>query len=175
LVLAEAGIDFVDERIEYDGEFKIFGAWRDNNKDKVPFGQLPVLIDGDLVLPQSMTVARYLAQKYGLRGKDEKEAALADAVADQSKDFFEDLLNGRVQKIPTLLGYFESWLGKNTSGFFTAHLTYGDLLAYYVVDEVQKKDAKALEKFPLVAAHHNRVASRPNIAAWLKKRPESPL
>jgi len=170
LVFAEAGVEYEDERITYDPEFKIYYAWRDANKDKVPFGQLPILIDEGLVLAQSITIARYLAQKYGLRGKDEKEAALADAVVDQSND----LDNAKdINKIQLLLGYFENWLQKSTSGFFTANLTYADLLVFEVVSGLLRKHPEILKSFPLVEAHHKRIGSRPRIEAWLKKRPES--
>lgn len=55
-----------------------------------PFGQVPVLeVDGQ-VLAQSNTIARYLARKYGLAGKNDWEQALADMYADN----INDLLNG---------------------------------------------------------------------------------
>ncbi len=55
-----------------------------------PFGQVPILeVDGQ-VLAQSNAIARYLARKHGLAGKDEWEQAQADMYADN----IHDLLNG---------------------------------------------------------------------------------
>jgi hypothetical protein len=55
-----------------------------------PFGQVPILeVDGQ-VLAQSNAIARYLARKHGLAGKDEWEQAQADMYADN----INDLLNG---------------------------------------------------------------------------------
>jgi len=123
---------------------------------------------------QSITIARYLGQKYGLRGKDEKEAALADAVADQTTDL-DFAHSSDVEKMKVLLGYFETWLAKSKSGFFTANLTYADLLVFNVIGDLSRKYADILNHFPHVHAHFKRIGSRPRIEAWLKKRPESPL
>ena len=51
-----------------------------------PFGSLPVLEYDDLVLAQSMTIARFLAKKCGLGGRNEEEAAKADMVVDHLLD-----------------------------------------------------------------------------------------
>ena len=52
----------------------------------MPYGMLPVLeIDGKLI-SQSNAVARYLARKHGLTGKDEWEAMLCDVLVDTLGD-----------------------------------------------------------------------------------------
>ena len=55
-----------------------------------PFGHVPILEVDGRVLAQSNTIARYLAKKHGLAGKDEWEEAQADMYADN----IYDLLNG---------------------------------------------------------------------------------
>lgn len=55
-----------------------------------PFGHVPILEVDGRVLAQSNTIARYLAKKHGLAGKDEWEQAQADMYADN----IHDLLNG---------------------------------------------------------------------------------
>uniref|UniRef100_A0A914CPB0 glutathione transferase n=1 Tax=Acrobeloides nanus TaxID=290746 RepID=A0A914CPB0_9BILA len=56
----------------------------------MPFGQVPVLeVDGKM-LPQSFTINRYLARKYGLAGKDDFEQATVDAIGDSVMDFFNE-------------------------------------------------------------------------------------
>jgi glutathione S-transferase len=52
----------------------------------MPYGKLPVLeIDGKLIA-QSNAVARYLARKYNLAGKDEWESMLCDLLVDTLGD-----------------------------------------------------------------------------------------
>ena len=53
-------------------------------------GQLPVLEVDGVELGQSITIARYLARKYNLAGKDDWEMAQADMVV----DCVQDTLNG---------------------------------------------------------------------------------
>ena len=50
-----------------------------------PFGRIPTLIDGDLVLPESNTILRYLAhreERYDLYPLEPRERALVDAALD---------------------------------------------------------------------------------------------
>ena len=57
----------------------------------MPFGQLPVLeIDG-IKIGQSITIARYLANKFNLAGKTDIEKAQADMVL----DCIQDIGNGK--------------------------------------------------------------------------------
>uniref|UniRef100_A0A914DRK2 glutathione transferase n=1 Tax=Acrobeloides nanus TaxID=290746 RepID=A0A914DRK2_9BILA len=82
LLLAYGEEDFVDKRYTQE-EFK-------EAKKSMPFGQVPVLeVDGKM-LPQSFTINRYLARKYGLAGKDDFEQATVDAIGDSVMDFFNE-------------------------------------------------------------------------------------
>lgn len=40
-----------------------------NRKPSTPFGQLPMLEDGDVTVAQSMAIFRYAARKFGLEGE----------------------------------------------------------------------------------------------------------
>lgn len=63
-----------------------------------PFGHVPILeVDGQ-VLAQSNTIARYLAKKHGLAGKDDWEQALTDMYAEN----IHDLLNGIIKYLFSL-------------------------------------------------------------------------
>lgn len=73
-VFAYAGVNYEDYRIKKEDWATL--------KPNAPFGQLPYLeVDGK-ALPQSLTIARYAARQNGLGGKDDWEAAQADAIVD---------------------------------------------------------------------------------------------
>ena len=59
----------------------------------MPFGHMPVLEVGGIVLAQSMAINRYLARRYNLVGKTDLEAAQADMIV----DCVTDTMNGRWQ------------------------------------------------------------------------------
>jgi len=58
----------------------------------MPLGQMPVLEVDGVKLPQSMTIARFLAKQFGLAGKDNLEQAKVDVVVDTSIDLAVKLL-----------------------------------------------------------------------------------
>ena len=74
LVFAATGQKFEDVRIPREK----WPEW----KHKTPFGKLPYLevIDGSnsFTLSQSKAISRFLAKKFGLAGKNEKESAIID-------------------------------------------------------------------------------------------------
>jgi len=54
----------------------------------LPFGQVPLLIDGDRKIVQSSTIARYLAKRLGLAGKSEDEEVLCDQFHEGTEDLY---------------------------------------------------------------------------------------
>jgi glutathione S-transferase len=59
LVLAHFGIPFEDEVLQLSGE-----GWREVLAARSPTGKVPVLIDGDLVVPETIAIIEYLADLY---------------------------------------------------------------------------------------------------------------
>lgn len=57
--------------------------------EQFPFGSLPVLEYNGLVLAQSITIGRFLANKYGLAGESEQDKAKADMVVDLVLDYYD--------------------------------------------------------------------------------------
>eukprot|EP00088_Acartia_fossae_P071628 TRINITY_DN9882_c0_g1_i2.p1 TRINITY_DN9882_c0_g1~~TRINITY_DN9882_c0_g1_i2.p1 ORF type:complete len:203 (-),score=66.83 TRINITY_DN9882_c0_g1_i2:48-656(-) len=78
LIMAYAGVDFEDKRIDF-AEFSRL-------KPSLPYGQLPTLEMDGKCLCQSTTIARYLANKYNLTGHCAMSAAQADEVVDALND-----------------------------------------------------------------------------------------
>ena len=62
LVARVGGLDFTFKTIEA-------AEWPGNLKATCPFGQLPILQDGDLLLGQCLAIANYLARKGKLLGE----------------------------------------------------------------------------------------------------------
>lgn len=59
LVLAHFGIPFEDEVLMLSGE-----GWLETLAECSPTGKVPVLIDGDLVVPETIAIIEYLADKF---------------------------------------------------------------------------------------------------------------
>ncbi|WP_437957878.1 glutathione S-transferase family protein [Sorangium sp. So ce119] len=58
---------------------------------QTPFGQLPVLQDGDFVLSQSQAINRYVARKLNLYGATLAESARVDEVTETANDLLHDI------------------------------------------------------------------------------------
>ena len=59
LVLAHFGIPFEDEVLMLSGD-----GWREALAKRSPTGKVPVLIDGDLVVPETIAIIEYLADRF---------------------------------------------------------------------------------------------------------------
>lgn len=90
----------------------------------------------------------------------------------EAKRRAESFLAGRLQKF---LGYFEDALGRNSKGrdryLVGAGLTYADLSMFQVLTGIEYAFPKAFERqranIPYLMDLRDRVASRPNISAYL--------
>ena len=84
LILALAGQKYEDKRIE--------PADMADLKPSLPFGQLPVLEYKGETLSQSMAIAKFLAQEFGLAGSNNLEAAKIDEIVDAISDLQNTLV-----------------------------------------------------------------------------------
>ncbi|MDB5473713.1 MAG: glutathione S-transferase family protein, partial [Devosia sp.] len=79
LVLTHFEIPFEDEVLQLSGK-----GFRDVLARRSPTGRVPVLIDGDLVVPETIAIIEYLADRFpdkGIWPDDIKDRALARAAA----------------------------------------------------------------------------------------------
>ncbi|CAF1101023.1 unnamed protein product [Adineta steineri] len=182
LIFAAAGEKYEDVRYEQD-------EWP-AHKDEMPLGQIPVLEVDGVKLPQSRTIARYLAKQFHLAGKDNFEQAKVDAVVDTIYDllnafatpFFEkdeakkEELTKKFlsEELPKHLQNFET-LGKlygNGSHFFVGNqLTWADLLFYNYIQSFMEFKADCLNNFPWLQQNRAEVEKQPKIAEYLNNRP----
>ncbi|WP_437832940.1 glutathione S-transferase family protein [Sorangium sp. So ce1153] len=56
-----------------------------------PFGQLPVLQDGEFVLSQSQAINRYVARKLNLYGDTAEESARIDEISETANEILHDI------------------------------------------------------------------------------------
>lgn len=178
LIFAAAGVQFTDERVT---------NWP-TGKEDTPLGQLPYLTVDGVKLPQSMTIARFLANKLNLAGKDDLEKAKADAIVDTVTDFMtafskvyqlpaaekaEGTKKFMADDAPKYINNLEKLIKTYGSNGFSVgnSLTWADLLVFDITSNMQSMDSKALEKSPCIQAVRKSVESNAKIAAYLKARP----
>ncbi len=181
-IFKQAEVDFEDVRITGEDWAKL--------KPNTPYGSMPVLeVDGKM-LGGSGSMQRYLAEKFGLAGSNDFENAEIDSIVDAIGDLAQELAKCHFEKdeakktelleklknetIPKFLGIFEKLISSNASGWiYGSKVTYADFALYNVMGWVKMGAAEALDSFPAVKKNTEAVEALPNIAKWLKERPES--
>ncbi|XP_033315458.1 glutathione S-transferase-like [Bombus bifarius] len=125
---------------------------------------LPVLeIDGKPVA-QSNAVARYLAKKYDLMGRNEWDAMICDVLVDTLGDFKQET---DVQEFICLI---EEVQNKCIQTFFQT--TWADFVFAAALENFEYMfGASALDKYPALRALKKRIHRIPAISDWLIRRP----
>ena len=91
LVLKHFGIAFDEELVLLDGE-----GWQQAIRKKSPSGRVPVLIDGEATVPETIAIIEYLNDKYPAKGiwpSDRLKRAQARAVSAEMHAGFAALRN----------------------------------------------------------------------------------
>jgi glutathione S-transferase len=91
LALAQFDIEFEEEMLLLSGP-----GWKETLAEKSPTGRVPVLIDGDLAIPETLAIIEYIAEKYPevrVWPEDRAERALARAAAAEMHAGFTALRN----------------------------------------------------------------------------------
>ncbi|XP_056423418.1 hematopoietic prostaglandin D synthase [Hyla sarda] len=172
-LFAYTNTEFEDHRIEYKD-------WP-SCKDSYPFGKLPVLeIDGT-VYYQSLAIGRYLAKKAGLAGKTDLDDLRIDAIldtiddfvsrfpwdaADQEKKEYIDKFGG------TVLSGLAKELGDN-KWFLGKYVTWADFFWDICSDGIIYYQPDFSKDYPNLLSLKKRVKELPEIAAWIKRRPQT--
>eukprot|EP00057_Strongylocentrotus_purpuratus_P007621 XP_011662095.1 PREDICTED: S-crystallin 4 isoform X2 [Strongylocentrotus purpuratus] len=188
LVFAQAQVEYEDVRI-------LPAEWDSSKTDRsrFPMGCCPVMDLDGMTMMQSMVIARHLARKFGLAGKDEKEMTMVDMMSDLCTDMLnemfelifekdakrkEDMTTAFVKKSETYMSVFTGWLEKNgdDKGFLVGNtVTLADLALFNLLEQLSTKHADILTKNPPMQAFLDRVKVEPNVAAWLEKRPKGEM
>ena len=179
-IFAQAGVEYEDVRVD-EGDWPAL-------KPTMPFGVIPVLeVDGKQ-LGSSMTIARYLAETFGLAGDNALEnaeiASIIDTIGDVNRELYKywfgpEAKSEEYQKklreeiLPPKLKLFEKRSSTNESGWqFGGKLTWADFGIYLMLDLVFKiVGDDILKDYPGLTKLRASVEALPKIAEWFKKRP----
>jgi glutathione S-transferase len=197
LALEDAGADYADVARSERGMAAMMKMMQADNGTP-PFAP-PFLKAGKLVIGQTANILFYLGPRHGLAPKAEAaslgvhqlQLTITDFVVEihdthhplgpslyyedqrapakkRSDEFWKD-------RAPKYLGYFERLLEGNGGAYVTGRrLTYVDLSLFQIVEGLRyafPKRMKAFEReIPGLVALHDRIAERPNVAAYLKSK-----
>ncbi|GMR36363.1 hypothetical protein PMAYCL1PPCAC_06558 [Pristionchus mayeri] len=198
-----SGTPFEDHRVPMD-EWPMY-------KDSTPFGQMPVLFVDGKPLPQSFAIARFLANQFGelrsstssfhslvfrFAGKTPFEAAWVDALADQYKDYQNEIrpfmvvaygfAQGDKEKLrkevaePAINKFFAILEKRAKDNGSNGHLvgnslTWVDLLVSDHIGILESHIPNALSTFPLVNEIKKKTTTLPKLKEWIDKRPVTPF
>jgi glutathione S-transferase len=188
-IFAAAARPWNDVRFEYK-------QWPEY-KPKMLLGQCPVLeLPDGTQIPQSLSIARYVARENGLAGNDNLESAKIDAVADTQRDL-NDIFHTKVlfekdekKKAEELQTFRKRDLSKNVEHlmalkkaystdrkyFVGSNLSWADLFVYLSMQRIIKT---APQTKNLLDTHFKEtfdtVNSDSNIKKYLDQRPSTPF
>jgi len=175
---------FEETGTPYENVYYTYGTGDHKAKlgDKLYFGQLPLLEEGDKRFLQTGSIVRYVAKRVGLFPKDDVDFWRSDMVYEAAMDLtvktFGYVYYGTVKleeyfpHVVDQLKRFDRILAENNDGkeFLNKEISYGDFALFQVVDlawgHLDKNDT-IFEHAPRVKAHHHRIAARKNVAAFL--------
>lgn len=178
LILAAKGVEYVDERLT---------EWPKGKEDS-PLGQLPYLTVDGMKLPQSASIARYVAKEVGLAGQTNLAQAQADAIVDclieVQNIFYSDVAFNKTDKAQAVQKFLEKTVSPNFEkieklvkmygaphGFSVgSSLTWADLFIYEMSNNILELDATACDKFVDITRIRKLVETTPSIAQYISKR-----
>jgi glutathione S-transferase len=193
LALEDARADYVDvAREKGDG---VMSEWlAGKHEGSLPFAP-PFLKSGRLVIAQVANILQYLGPRLDLVPDSESrrlqahqiELTITDFVAeahdshhpvgtglyyeDQKPEAMRRAEEFRKERMPKYLGYFERCIERGGGRHALREHSYVDLSLFQVMAGLDYAYPKAMatlrKKLPLLTAVHDRVAQRPNIAAYL--------
>jgi glutathione S-transferase len=188
LALEEAGVAYVDVAREAGGMARMLAAM--DGPDHPPFAPPFLKVDG-LTIGQTANILLYLGQHHGLAPSDEAgglwvhqlQLTIATSLyyEDQRPEAKRRTADFIETRIPKFLDYFEGILARPEPKDYLlgATLTYADLSLFQLIEGLRYAFPATMARidagYPLLGALRDRVAARPNIAAYLKSERRLPF
>ena len=183
-IFIQAGVPYEDIRFTQE-EWATF-------KPKTPYGGLPSLeIDGKM-FGGSAPIERYIAEQYGLAGSNELENFELNTIFDVTQDLLLRVVLHHFEKeekrkadlkkeleethLPKYLEVLNKRITDNGAAdgwIYGKNVTYVDLRIAQLADLILLASPNALDAYPAVAKLKAAVEALPNIAKWIKERPQS--
>ncbi len=153
VALTAAGFDYEDIRIKFD-ELKELRVGKNDlpYNEKVPLGQLPVLIfpDGEQSITQSSAIARFAGKYNGLYPTDPLKALIVDEIMDACADLLQGVPqsddkdqkkilreNYAAEKLPKYFELLCKRLEQSGGPFLLGeNLSVGDLCIFAAIDSI---------------------------------------
>lgn len=185
LILAYGNIQYEDVVIDFDR-----WATEKSNREKFPFGQLPVLVlPNGLSIAQSGAITRYVAKLAGVYPTDPDKAAVADMVQElamemnvinpilnwfpvdsehRSKEYatYFSAFDDRMVAVQRILGSQQFFGGEGPS--------HGDFSLLHIMDVTLTIKPDALDSHPELKAWVERMKAIPQVQRYLSERPQPP-
>jgi glutathione S-transferase len=143
-------------------------------------------------MPQSVSIARYVARQFKLAGKDDLESAKCDVIVDTIQELNGDYYQAwfhikdekqketeqtkfKVDILPQKLKGLETLMNTYGNGTWAVgkNVTWADLLVYDSIQNLLKIDNQVLDKYATLKKNHQAVEKLPKIADYLANRKET--
>ncbi|TMH40459.1 MAG: glutathione S-transferase [Betaproteobacteria bacterium] len=199
LALEEAGAAYIDvARTPQRSVAAMTRFLEGKSAGRLPFAP-PFLKAGRLVIAQTANILLWLAPRHGLAPKGEAtrlwahqlQLTIADWLVevhdahhpiggafyyeDQKPESKRRAAHFTAERLPKFLGYFERVLMREKGGWLLGKaFSYADLSLFQMIAGLRYAFPRAMQrleaKYPRQVALHDRVASRPRIAAYLASK-----
>ncbi len=189
-IFAQARVAYEDKRLKWHGK-----DWAEL-KPTTQYGTLPLLeVDGKQ-LAGSGPIARFLAERFGLAGSNDFENADIAGIDDVIYDLAQLVINVYFEKaetrkadlkkallethLPRYLGVLEKRASASPEGWlWGTKLTWPDFHFYVVLaglpGYLEQQVPDVLKSYPALTKLMTSVETLPNIAMWIKERPQSKM
>ena len=174
LLLAYAGMEYQDARVEQPWLNMANRKHWDSIKTELAFQQLPVLFWNGEQIAQSLAVTRFIAKQLGLAGKDNLEDVIQARidVLHETDEKMKAVMSEtyKTKTVPNILLQLENRLVLRGGQFFVGNaLSWADIQAFYFCSELDNH--KQLDKSIHLSNLVMRVGQVPNIKCWIQSRP----